>query len=305
MIKQLILKNWRTDVGGNAQRIVELEREGYPAWTVKQQDSYGVAIPYFGDFEINESFAGAKLKSQEIRTDSGEVKKAVMFTTEEEQIKETFSALCEEFVSVEKRLLIGNDPLSWWRDLKVMLGNKNVDDRIYDTLGELCALYYLIKQGKEAEWDGPTGATYDIEAPEGFYEIKSTLKRDRTEVTISSQFQLFPPNKPLKMIVCRFEPAVMTGYSIDSVLLLFANMGYNTAKLNEKLEQKGFEKGMSSRRKKFLLHEMLMYDVNEDFPRVTPESFPGGRLPQGIVKITYTADLSGMEPTSLLQGVDL
>ena len=64
----------------------------------------------------------------------------------------------------------------------------------------------------------------------------------------------------------------------------------------------GFEKGMSARKRKFILHQMLQYNVDDSFPRVTPESFIGGVMPPGIQKITFTADLTGLQPISLLQG---
>ena len=47
---------------------------------------------------------------------------------------------------------------------------------------------------------------------------------------------------------------------------------------------------------------MLKYAVDFDFPRITPTSFVGGVMPAGITKITYTVDLSGMTPESMMQG---
>lgn len=64
------------------------------------------------------------------------------------------------------------------------------------------------------------------------------------------------------------------------------------------------KRGMSSRNKTFLLHEMLRYTINSDFPRITPESFIGGVLPAGVTGITYTVDLSGMTSESMVQGAN-
>ena len=166
----------------------------------------------------------------------------------------------------------------------------------------LCALKYAIERGEEANWNGPDGATYDIETDERFIEVKSSINRGRREVTISNQFQLHPPGKKLDLILCCFEPSIVSGVSIDSVIQEFFELGYNTNLLNRKLETRGFERGMSARKKKFLLHEMLLYPVKDDFPCITPESFIGGVLPEGINKISYTVDLSGMTPVSLLRG---
>lgn len=306
MLKKSILSNWETDILGYAQSIGDLESMGYPAWTVKIDDSYGVAIPYSGTEEINESFANARIRSTSIKDLAGGIKQALVLTTDTSDIKMPFAVLCEALVDPgengNQRVLIESSPVLWWKEWKELLGNRNIDERIYDVLGELCALKYAIERGEEANWNGPDGATYDIETDERFIEVKSSINRGRREVTISNQFQLHPPGKKLDLILCCFEPSIVSGVSIDSVIQEFFELGYNTNLLNRKLETRGFERGMSARKKKFLLHEMLLYPVKDDFPCITPESFIGGVLPEGINKISYTVDLSGMTPVSLLRG---
>lgn len=306
MLKKTILNNWDTDIVGYAQAISLLENTKYPAWTIKFVDSYGVAIPYEGEEEINESFSNAKIRSTTIHFKEGNAKKALVLTSESTDIRAPFATLCEALVDPgengERRIVIENSPVLWWKEWKELLGNKNIDERIYDVLGELCVLKYLVSNGEDAEWNGPDGASYDIETDLRFVEVKSSINRDRREVTISSQFQLFPKEKHLDLVLCRFEPVVISGISIDSIMEEFEIMGYNTYLLNSKLEKLGFEQGMSARKKKFKLHEMLQYKVDDNFPRITPESFVNGVMPVGILKITYTADLSGLSPVSLLNG---
>lgn len=308
MLKKTIMHNWSTDIVGYAQEISILENTKYPAWTVKFVDSYGVAIPYKGDEEINESFASAKIRSTTIKFKDGTVQKALVLTTTADDIKTPFATLCEALIEPGEnggqRILIEASPILWWKDWKELLGNRNIDERIYDVLGELCALKYSVQNGEEAEWNGPDGASYDIETDTRFIEVKSSINREKREVIISSQFQLFPPGKPLELILCRFEPVVFSGISIDSILYDFQMMGYNTELLNRKLEKRGFEHGMSARKKNFILHEMLLYKIDDSFPRITPESFIGGVMPAGITKITYTVELSGMSPIALLDGED-
>ena len=306
MMKEAILNNWDTDILGYAQNISLLKHTDYPAWTVKLDDSYGVAIPYSGREEINESFANARIRSTEIRVLTGEVKRVILLTTDSVDIKTPFASLCEALVDPGEngihRILIEASPVMWWKEWKELLGNRNIDDRIYDVLGELCVLKYVVDRGEESEWNGPDGETYDIETSTRFIEVKSSINREKREVTISSQFQLFPNGKPLVLVLCCFEPTVMSGKSIDSIISEFDSIGYNTALLNQKLEKKGFEAGMSARKKNFILHEMLLYIIDDSFPTITPASFVGGVMPTGITKINYTVDLSGLTPISLLQG---
>lgn len=306
MLSEEIRGNWITDIVGYAQSIKSLSSGNYPAWTVKFEDGYGVAVPIDKDVILNESFAGARIKTMIVRDESGTIQNALVLLSNSPEIALPFSTLCEALINPgengDYRQTLTGNPLAWWKEWKELLGNRNIDERIYDVLGELCAFRYVIQSGEDAQWNGPDGASYDIETVDRFLEVKSSINRSKREVTISSQFQLFPQGKPLALVFCCFEPVMMSGVSIDSLLEDFRAMGYNTELLNQKLEKRGFENGMSARKKRFLLHEMLLYKVDQDFPTITPNSFVGGILPAGITKISYTVDLSGLTPVPLYQG---
>lgn len=306
MLIQEIKNNWKTDILGYAQVISSLKDTAYPAWTVKLTDGYGVAIPYAGE-NINENFSNARVFSVDnIITSAGVMQRSLVLTTSSADIEGPFATLCAELIDPgvdgSAREAILSDPVEWWKKWKELLGNRNIDSRIYDTLGELCVLYELLRTGEATNWNGPDGATYDIETETGFVEVKSTVSRRKKEITINNKFQLFPPNKPLSIILCVFEPTVQIGLSINSLIAQFKEIGYNTQLLNQKLSDRGFEENMSSRNKTFILHEMLRYNVGPDFPRLTPESFIGGVWPIGITDITYTVDLSNMPYQSMVQG---
>ena len=305
---QEIKSNWKTDILGYAQVLPSLKNTDYPAWTVRLIDGYGVAIPYSGD-DMNENFANARIFSTDnIMTTAGVKQRSLVLTTESSDIEGPFASLCAEFIEPGQdgsaRNIILCDPVAWWKKWKELLGNRSIDARIYDTLGELSVLYMLLKSGENAIWNGPDGASYDIETDNGFVEIKSTVSRRKKEISISNKFQLFPPEKPLNVILCVFEPTVQTGWSINNLIAKFDEIGYNTQLLNHKLAERGFEEGMSARNKTFILHEMLRYTVGPDFPRITPESFVDGIWPLGITDITYTVDLSNMPYEPIVQGAN-
>ena len=121
---------------------------------------------------------------------------------------------------------------------------------------------------------------------------------------MNNQFQLDTSSKNLHLVLCVFEPSIQSGVSINKITEKLGELGYNVKLVNQKLSELGFEEGMSSRNKTFLLHEMLRYTINSDFPRITPESFIGGVLPAGVTGITYTVDLSGMTSESMVQGAN-
>lgn len=306
ILKEEILNNWKTDIQGCAQILPGTLETGYPAWTVKIEDEYGVAILYEGTEDINESFAKARIRSTTMMFEKDLNRRVIILTTNAEDIRMPFAVLCEAFVDPgaegETRRIIVDSPVGWWKEWKELLGNKNIDERVYDVLGELCVLKYAIINEENPEWNGPDGASYDIETQSRFLEVKSTLSRDKNEVTISNQFQLDPPGKQLCLIFCRFEPSIYLGLSIDDMLIQFEELGYNPTVLNQKIESRGLEKGMSARKKKFILHEMLLYNVDHSFPRLSPSSFVGGTLPAGIVKLAYTVDLSAIPSISIMPG---
>ena len=304
-LKNAILNNWKTDIVGFAHSISELDSQ-YPGWTVKFSDSYGVAIPYSGNENINEFFSNAHIKSDTLVESNGSEQRAIILTADFSVAEGPFSTLCEELLSPgengKNRSLISQSPVAWWQEWKELLGNRNIDEKVYDTLGELCVLKYLSSIGEEANWDGPNSSTYDIEIENGFIEVKSTTSRSKREVTISNQFQLDPPGKKLDLVLCQFEHSVQNGVSIDQVVEDLINMGISRDYLNSRLAKKGLEEGMSARKRMFILHDMLRYRITEEFPRITPASFIGGVMPLGITKITYTVSLDGLEAESLIQG---
>ena len=306
MLIQEIKSNWKTDILGYAQVIPSLKNTDYPAWTVKLIDGYGVAIPYSGE-NMNENFSNARIFSADnIMTSSGVMQRSLVLTTESVDIEGPFATLCTELIDPgtdgSARATIQNDPVAWWKKWKELLGNRNIDARIYDTLGELCVFYALLASGEDASWSGPNGASYDIESDSFFAEVKSTINRNKRQISVSNKFQLDPPGKPLKIIFCVFEPTIQSGVSINSMIAKFEEIGYNTNLINQKLSQLGFEEGMSSRNKTFILHEMLQYIVSSDFPRITPASFIDGAFPVGITEITYTVDLAGLPYEVMVQG---
>ncbi len=306
MITEEIRLNWRFGIIGNAREIISLSETNYPAWCVKFPGEYGVAIPYSGDEIINESFSHARIYSTTINFYGDSSQKVLLLVSDSIGIEQPFSSLCAEFIDPgsdgEFRKEIESSPVSWWSEWKELLGNRNVDDRIFDVLGELCVLKYYEESGLNPEWNGPSGATYDIEMPSEFIEVKSTLSRSKKEITISNVFQLDPPGKALSLILCQFEPSVETGVSINSIVSELESYGLNISALNDKLAHHGFALGKSARNKRFILHSMLKYAVDTSFPRIVPSSFVSGSLPTGITRITYTVNLNGLVPIVLERG---
>lgn len=302
-LNEEIRRNWSMDVVGMSQEILSLNREGSIAWTLRLSDgSFGVAVPFEDEVDINEHFANVRLTNMMSVTmprNAGTVRALVLLSTV--RGLDAFSQLCADFVdpgpagSNRKQLL--KDPIIWWRKWKELIGNKNVDPKVYDVLGELCAVRALARKGIDISWHGPDHASYDITTPAGFFEVKSTIVRDHKEVTIHSQFQLDPPDgKKLSLLLCQFEDAGL-GETIDDVVSDLGYLGVDIDSINDALRRMGMESGCSARKEGYVLHSILQYEIGDDFPRITAESFVDGILPRGISKISYTVDLDGLPAT--------
>ena len=182
-LNELIRNNWKTDIVGYAQDIPGLKESGYDAWKIKYEASSGVDVTYSGSDGVNETSAVAKLYSTLIPLQGRAPVSAIVLKTSVPDIAVPFATLCEALVDPghdgERRREIAASPVAWWKEWKELLGNRNIDDRIYDILGELCVLRRLFEIGEEPEWNGPTGASYDIELPDRFVEVKSSTVRDK------------------------------------------------------------------------------------------------------------------------------
>ena len=308
MLIDEILSNWAGMPTGNAIEISSLTREGFKTWTIKTESGYGVAFPINSEEDISEAFSGARYYTGRILINSQEEERALILSTSKEEVKEQFAALCAELVTPgengEFRHEIEDSPVSWWLAWKELLGNKNVDLRVYDALAELWTLRYLARKGEHAEWNGPNGATYDIDCDYYYTEVKSTTARNKRQITLSNMFQLDPPDgKKLYLVLCQFESAV-SGMCINSLVDDLVSLGYGRTALDEKLSSLGLEKGKTARRRCYDLHAATEYTVDDKFPAIRESSFIGGTRPKGVMSISYVVTLDGLPGKNLLIEVE-
>lgn len=300
-LEDFIKKNWEKDIVNQIQSIAFLN-PSFPAWTIRTEKGRGVAVCYDGP-EIREDFASVSIFCAKVKIED-KIKTVLVLLSSGEKDVQSFAALCADFVNPGENGEFRNDllsfPLKWWASWKELLGNKSIDERVYDVIGELAVLRYYAQKGLNPKWNGPNQSSYDIELDDSFVEVKSSINRTKKEITISSIYQLSNLNKKLYLTFCTFELTAGQGESINSLVRDLRLLGYNVATINEALEKKGFGVGKSDRNKTFILHSMYQYIVEEKFPKVTEQSFINGTLPSGIIDISYTVDLSGLDAVNLM-----
>lgn len=290
-----IRDHFSSTINGKAIPISAIQ-DAYPAWVVRLDDRYGVAVEVSSDIQISERFSNVRYFTKELIL--GEQKKNLLLLTSSlEQLRQEFSNICALFVQPgakgEDRANIVNNPHEWWLKWKELLGNSNYDKTVYSILGEMIIYLYLLKIEANPKWTGPKSGTVDFESSASNFEVKSTLNKYDAIVTVNSQYQL-KTNKDLSLIFCRFEESNY-GISIDTVFDQLINAGVDPLELNKTLFNIGIEENSLDRKKKYKVLELRKYNIDSYFPRITENSFKNSKMPNNIIHLTYKVDLSGID----------
>ena len=296
-----IINHWRTSKKGYAQELSSLVDTGYPAWSIILPDGrFGVAVPYGERNRVFETFASVWIESLPVTNVSeGPVLVLASFDS-----SHAFASLCAEFVSPgadgRSRDALVENPVSWWKEWKGLLGNKNVDRRVYDVLGELVCLEALSNMGLDPVWGGPHGESCDIDCGSKKFEVKSTLSRNSKGAQIHGLFQLSDDGTEKFLVLAQFEPTV-EGLSIDDMVDVLTGRGFSRAELNNALLDLGYPNGNSARTKCYSLRALTKYLVDDAFPHISSDSFAGGTLPLGVTSISYGISLDDVPGESMLE----
>lgn len=287
--------NKRTSIDG-------LPRE-YPAYTMVSDGEIGVIIPYDGTFKVDERFEGCRLRD----TNYAELGRCLILTTkfQDEELISLFSPICAKFVTTdengEKREKIVSNPFEWIEKVSKIWGNAKKKKKPSAILAELYSLHMAYRKGIAPVWEGPTGTLVDIRGKTIDIEVKSSTSVDNTEITISRELQLDKGDNELHLYYVCLQ-RTESGLSInDMVDKLVKEDGFDVDDLEEKLFYQGFQKGKSDRMVKYLVTKMWDFVIDDDFPKITPDSFKNGKMPKFITKIEYTIDISGLDYKNMLE----
>lgn len=289
------LRNYFVTIKEGARRIKSLPDE-YPAYVIKLFDGYGVAIEYSSDTPIFEHFANSYIRTCTFTINEIE-REYLILICELDSLKYEFASICAEFIDPgfngERRKNLVENPLNWWNNWKMLLGNSIMNKEIYSILSELIVFEHLIDTDPSVEWTAINGGTHDFESRNNSYEVKATLKKYESNIVISGQHQLHS-DKPLFLYFCRLEESEY-GISINDKLHDLQQKGNYNQKIELYLERLNLQNGSSIRNKKYMVLEKRKYIIDSNFPKITNESFKNNTIPESITKISYTVDLSNIE----------
>lgn len=267
----------------------------FPAYTIRESTYYGVAMPCEQDLLVSERSTNARLFTKKVIVNDSSTN-LLIFGCHDESLRNEFATMCIDFISPgnmgEKRKLILKTPIEWWNKWVDLMGNRRSQKTSYNVIAEMLALKSIYESDNTVKWTSEHMGSHDLESDLVIIEVKSTIKKSETNVTISSQHQL-KSDRPLFLYFCRLEESAQ-GISINDVKNMLVSLGYPENLLESQIEKFGFEMGTEARDAKYRVLETRKYIVDDSFPKITAESFINHTFPESIVKITYTIDLNGL-----------
>lgn len=293
-IAEEILSHWQNNQEKYASQIQSISDSRWPAWTINLSfKAVGVALPLPSDIQVEEDFSSVKLRCISIPAISSKPMLALISFEK----SYAFASLCAQFVTPgnngKRREQLISNPVVWWKEWKGLLGNKNVEKKVYDVLGELVGLATLFAQGHHPKWTGAQGISTDIDCGSEKYEVKSTTVRNSKSFEAHGLFQLSTDTVPKYLLFAQFEPSE-AGCSINRLMDHLYNQGLPTSEYEENLKKLGYAQGASARTKMYRLLGLSKYEINDSFPHIEPSSFVGGTLPEGVTSISYHVSLDGI-----------
>ena len=269
------------------------------AFLAKNNEYQGVALQNVNNISVNERFVNVCIKNMEFNVNDKKIPVIYLYCSKDIEIKD-FVFIAEHFLSLENEDEIIANPLNWVNDWKNMLGDSRRKLKVYDVIGELVCFKHVYSFDKNAHWQASEYGVHDIESPTNCYEVKSTIKREETQITISSAFQLIS-NKEEKLLFCRFEKDITSKLTINSIVKEIVNLGYNEDLIEDELNKLGYPSGMSSRNLGYNLLEIREFIVNDNnFPIISLDTINKLGPKNNIIGFKLDLDLSGLEYKKIL-----
>ncbi|WP_078433843.1 PD-(D/E)XK motif protein [Metabacillus halosaccharovorans] len=275
----------------SVKRSISLKEQFY--WIVKINGMQGVAIEIPPEKHVNEQFANIYYFTK-VYVLGGQEKHLLILVSDHPKLYEDFAIICagflERVLDSESYQEIQQNPISWWHAMKELMGNANIEKAAYSVLAEMLSYYYLLKKEKDVSWVGPFGGSIDFNSNDGGYEVKSTIARYGSQITINSEYQL----KANFLLFYRFEPDIF-GISIQDMIKKLVEWDVEETEIERALENLEYPIGSEIRKKSYRLVEVTKYKIDENFPKILPESFIEGHLPKHISGLIYKLNLEGLD----------
>jgi hypothetical protein len=168
------------------------------------------------------------------------------------------------------------------------------DEEFAGLIGELEFMLKAAKLGPMAleTWTGPDKARHDFTGSVVDVEVKASWSVKPQAVRIHGLQQLLAAeSKRLILAVFGMERTGTGGKTLCDLITELTQAGIASDALTSKLEDAGVNDPSEYDAKRFLPAGFRIFDIRDDFPKLTESSFVGASLPSGIRQVDFTVDL--------------
>lgn len=192
--------------------------------------------------------------------------------------------------------------LQQWRELISRQYSRLLPEHeIRGLFGELWYLRELLDYDSDVlkYWQGPQGQPHDFSNGTIAFEVKTHVRKERI-IIINGIEQLTPPiDGTLYLCVLKLKKVTGGGESIPDIIESLRDKGVSYTELLTKLADIGYSINDSEQYKKkfrYQISENKVYLVDNDFPKITIESFKNNQIPQKVIDLNYTIDINAEPP---------
>ncbi len=249
----------------------------------------------------------------------GRRQRVIRLTCREPRLRQVFAELV---ASIHRRMCQGRSGQSAVRDA-VMDFRRLLDGGAGEAIsreiaaglaGELMLLRDLVKldPGGWSAWEGPLGGEHDFHRNGRSFEVKTSTRRAATTVEIHGIRQLDPPPNGLHLVHQTLVPDPEGEVSVPALVEALHQEVSDPASLSERLLAVDYSNLSASRWEahRFSAGPRRFFEVDSDFPRLTPDRLARGALDPGIDSITFSLRLDAVvkwevprdESDKILQG---
>ena len=207
-------------------------------------------------------------------------------TLTDELLFKSFTVMCFDIAerskggkTLEKSFMIAIDCLRDWSELFKRKGKIGLTrNEVIGLWGELYTLESILQSNIANDalivqgWRGPNGDQRDIGFNKNRVEIKSQLSTQTISLRITSLDQLDDGGNNLKLVLNRISPSDK-GFSVveltQRLFERFESNGIAHPEFERKIVLAGYSEDLEVCNEKFDLDERLIYEVSENFPKLT------------------------------------
>ena len=271
-----------------------------------------IEIPNEIDIVEDKHSKGLSLLSHPLQETDGTRKNYIDLVCKYKEFNDMFSHLIVDILkeieenpaNINKSCL---DIISKWRQFFKLLGGRILPLKVI--VGLIGELYYLEKifrrNGNLVEfWTGPDKSRHDFYYNNIALEIKTTsISKGRFFVIHGVKQLLKPVDGELFLCTLVLEKVPSNGITLNDLVDKIMGYTIDQSKFLSKLLQVGYDYSMKEEYEKdqfkIIEDESFIYYVDDLFPKIIPNTFLEGNLPNLVIDIEYKIDLSGKPPDPL------